>query len=370
MVRRVVEWDEEETGYVGRLMEGHFEHVALTRPRHAAYPDAKLEQVFLSGETFAEAWKSLIAATQQEIEDVEASAAAEEAAVQAEKSVHGDEAIATATRIVKADRDPTSIQTLIFDGDRFSVEEAKAWAKKNGFEAGKVDQTEGGSIRLRQREPGEFKPDSFRTIALTDGVKAVVGRPKGNEAEKTANSREGEIEMEVKVRKTDPAKVTVEKEADAAKKESESEAKKESESESKKEDAKKESESEDTKEDAKKEDAKKESEDEDAGMVVKGIERSLRRIGRSLAGFEKRQKAVEDQLGILAKQPATSGAVRFNDGSVVNGGKGEEKGGALDGAVEILKGITDPKEKDLLSRQLAAKILSGVFEGGASGKTS
>jgi hypothetical protein len=137
-----------------------------------------------------------------------------------------------------------------------------------------------------------------------------------------------------------------------------------------KEDAKKESESEDTKEDAKKEDAKKESEDEDAGMVVKGIERSLRRIGRSLAGFEKRQKAVEDQLGILAKQPATSGAVRFNDGSVVNGGKGEEKGGALDGAVEILKGITDPKEKDLLSRQLAAKILSGVFEGGASGKTS
>ncbi len=48
MVRRVIEWDDLENGYVGKLVEGHFEHVALTRPDHNAYPDADIEEVFLT----------------------------------------------------------------------------------------------------------------------------------------------------------------------------------------------------------------------------------------------------------------------------------------------------------------------------------
>jgi len=34
-------------------------------------------------------------------------------------------------------------------------------------------------VRLRQREPGLFEEGSFRTIRLTSGIKAIVGRLKG-----------------------------------------------------------------------------------------------------------------------------------------------------------------------------------------------
>jgi len=72
----------------------------------------------------------------------------------------------------------TEIQTLIFDKKRFpTAADAKRWARENDFKAGGVDETE-NSFRLRQRDPGDFQPGSFRTISLTEGVKAVIGRPK------------------------------------------------------------------------------------------------------------------------------------------------------------------------------------------------
>ena len=80
-----------------------------------------------------------------------------------------------------AAKDPTKIQTLIFAKSVFTEAEAKAWAKKHDFKSGDVDETE-DSFRLRQRDPGEFQKGSFRTITLTDGVKAVIGRPKAETA--------------------------------------------------------------------------------------------------------------------------------------------------------------------------------------------
>lgn len=71
----------------------------------------------------------------------------------------------------------TEIQTLIFDASKFNVSEAKKWAADNGFHATKVDETQ-NSIRLRQHDPSEYADGSFRTISLTDGVKAVIGKPK------------------------------------------------------------------------------------------------------------------------------------------------------------------------------------------------
>jgi hypothetical protein len=62
MVRRQIQWDQAEGGYVGQLVEGRFEHVALTRPGHAAYPDADLEEIFLA-ESLAEVTKSLVTST-------------------------------------------------------------------------------------------------------------------------------------------------------------------------------------------------------------------------------------------------------------------------------------------------------------------
>jgi len=69
----------------------------------------------------------------------------------------------------------TTLQTLILDKKRFKSEaDARRWLKEHEFTSGKVDETE-DSYRFRQREPGEFKEGSFRTITLTAGVKGVIG---------------------------------------------------------------------------------------------------------------------------------------------------------------------------------------------------
>jgi len=80
--------------------------------------------------------------------------------------------------IEKAEEEPTTVQTLIFDKEKFTVDEAKAWADKNGFKSSKVDEPESGeTIRLRQRDPGDFK-DDMKTIDLKPGVQAVIGHLK------------------------------------------------------------------------------------------------------------------------------------------------------------------------------------------------
>lgn len=74
-------------------------------------------------------------------------------------------------------REPTEIQTLIFSQNWYSRPFAVKWAKEHGFRHSKVD-VERGTVRLRQKDPGEFKAGSFRTIELTTGVRAVIGHPK------------------------------------------------------------------------------------------------------------------------------------------------------------------------------------------------
>lgn len=70
----------------------------------------------------------------------------------------------------------TIVQTLILAKDAFkTAEDAKRWAADHGFEAAKIDET-ADSFRLRQREPAEFQDKSFRTIELTKGVQAVIGK--------------------------------------------------------------------------------------------------------------------------------------------------------------------------------------------------
>jgi hypothetical protein len=93
-----------------------------------------------------------------------------------------------ALREMVTKQEPTTVQTLIFSKDVFqSAEEAIAWAREHDFKFDKVDETE-TSYRLRQREPGEFQDESFRTIDLTEGVQAVIGRLKemADKAEKQA----------------------------------------------------------------------------------------------------------------------------------------------------------------------------------------
>lgn len=75
----------------------------------------------------------------------------------------------------KKKRRALRVQSLIFSKQVFSRKKAVEWAKTHDFKARDVDETE-TSYRLRQRPPNRFKPGSFRTVALTRGVKAVLGR--------------------------------------------------------------------------------------------------------------------------------------------------------------------------------------------------
>jgi HK97 family phage prohead protease len=74
-------------------------------------------------------------------------------------------------------QESTTVQTLIFSKEKFTQQQAIDWAKQHDYRVDKVDETE-DSYRLRQREPGDFQEGSFRTINLTEGVSAVIGRLK------------------------------------------------------------------------------------------------------------------------------------------------------------------------------------------------
>lgn len=70
----------------------------------------------------------------------------------------------------------TEIQTILFSRDDFTVNSAKKWLRENDFKAVKVDTT-ANYHRFRQKDPKKFKNDSFRTIKIADGIKAVIGIP-------------------------------------------------------------------------------------------------------------------------------------------------------------------------------------------------
>lgn len=85
------------------------------------------------------------------------------------------------TEAEKLEEQQTTVeQSFILSKKRFETrQEAVNWVKEQegDLKFGKVDETE-ESWRFRQREPGDFKDGSLRTIDITDGVKAVVGRLK------------------------------------------------------------------------------------------------------------------------------------------------------------------------------------------------
>lgn len=91
----------------------------------------------------------------------------------------------------------TNVQTLLFHADAFNVGQAKSWAKRHGYRFGSVD-TGGGRathIRIRQHDPDTYAAGSFRTIALTDGVQAVIGVPKAGTSKRRTRANPGTTEL-------------------------------------------------------------------------------------------------------------------------------------------------------------------------------
>jgi hypothetical protein len=78
----------------------------------------------------------------------------------------------------------SKVQTLIMSKARFkTADEAKKWARDNGFSDAKVDEpAAGNTYRLRQFPPGQCTTGSMATISMTSGVKGVVCVPKAEAA--------------------------------------------------------------------------------------------------------------------------------------------------------------------------------------------
>ncbi len=83
------------------------------------------------------------------------------------------------------------VQSLIFSKDDFSLDEARSWIGEHDEYADHgVDETE-TSYRFRQYDPEYFS--KFRTIVITDGIKAIYGqiateKRKGSEAQQEAEA--------------------------------------------------------------------------------------------------------------------------------------------------------------------------------------
>ncbi len=82
---------------------------------------------------------------------------------------------------LRLQKQTTTLQSLILSKDKFkTLAAAKKWIKDHDFKVnhkGKGPDETSTSFRFRQRDPGEFKEGSFRTIDFegADGVKAVIG---------------------------------------------------------------------------------------------------------------------------------------------------------------------------------------------------
>ena len=66
------------------------------------------------------------------------------------------------------------VQSIIIDKNKFSKKKANAFVKKN-FKLKKVDEKT-HTYRYRQTDVDRFNRKSLRTIKITEGVKAVVGK--------------------------------------------------------------------------------------------------------------------------------------------------------------------------------------------------
>lgn len=70
----------------------------------------------------------------------------------------------------------TEVQSLALSKARFkTAQEARKWAREHGFETPKVDETE-HEWRIRQADPSFFHEESFRSVKLRPGVRAIIGK--------------------------------------------------------------------------------------------------------------------------------------------------------------------------------------------------
>jgi hypothetical protein len=78
------------------------------------------------------------------------------------------------SEVREAEKAGGKVQSVIFDSEKWTLADAKAWLKDHDFASPKVDETE-NSYRFRQAEPGGFKRFVTKKVPGVDGVKFVIG---------------------------------------------------------------------------------------------------------------------------------------------------------------------------------------------------
>jgi hypothetical protein len=76
-------------------------------------------------------------------------------------------------------REGSEVQSVIFDAGRWTLGEARAWLRRHAYDGLDPDRT-ANTLRFRQRDPGSFRRDTFRTIPMgaDTGIQAVVAVPR------------------------------------------------------------------------------------------------------------------------------------------------------------------------------------------------
>ena len=104
-----------------------------------------------------------------------------------------------------------TLQSVIFDTERWTAAKAKSWLSDHDLKSGKVDEPAAGkSIRFRQREPGEFQPGSFRNIEPGNNSKKGEKSQGGDEMDEKEieelKAKEAEAQKALKSQKDDHSK--------------------------------------------------------------------------------------------------------------------------------------------------------------------
>lgn len=76
------------------------------------------------------------------------------------------------------EREKAFTQTILLSRKRFKTREAAvAWLKEHNKKYADIDETE-EYWRARQRDPGDFRRETFRTHEIAAGIKIIIGRLK------------------------------------------------------------------------------------------------------------------------------------------------------------------------------------------------
>lgn len=69
------------------------------------------------------------------------------------------------------------MQSIVFDRTLFTPEEARSWARANGYKSTSVD-IQPNTVRIRQSDPSGFVRGSYLTHVLDNGVALITAEKK------------------------------------------------------------------------------------------------------------------------------------------------------------------------------------------------